>query len=73
MDESQRVECLSSSTYAERPLAFYWQGQRLEVERILARWRTPAANCFRVLTRGGQGAFELLYDECTDTWHIQPA
>jgi hypothetical protein len=73
MEESQTVECLSSSTYAERPLAFYWQGQRLEVEEILTRWRAPLAICFRVLTRGSQRVFELRYDESADTWLIQPA
>jgi hypothetical protein len=72
MDDFQKVECRSSSTYAERPLAFYWQGQRLEVERILARWRTPATSCFRVLARGDQGTFELQYDESADAWRIQP-
>jgi hypothetical protein len=72
MDDFQRVECRSNSTYAERPLAFYWQGQRLEVERILARWRTPTANCFRVLVRGNPGTFELQYDEITDAWRIEP-
>jgi hypothetical protein len=73
MEETQAVECHSSSTYAERPMAFYWQGQRLEVERILARWRTPSALCFRVLTRSSQCTFELQYDESADTWRIQPA
>jgi hypothetical protein len=73
MEENQTVECHSSSTYAERPVAFHWQGQRLEVERILARWRTPSASCFRVLARGSQRAFELQYDESADTWRIQPA
>jgi hypothetical protein len=73
MEETQTVECHSSSTYAERPLAFYWQGQRLEVDKILARWRTPLAICFRVLTRGSQRTFELQYDESADTWRIQPA
>ncbi|MEJ2598439.1 MAG: hypothetical protein P8Z00_08910 [Anaerolineales bacterium] len=72
MNDPQWVECHSGSTYAERPAAFYWQGQRLEVESILARWRTPTARCFRVLTRG-QRIFELQYDESADTWHIQPA
>ena len=70
MNETQWVECHSSSTYAERPVAFYWQNQRLEVESILARWRTPGARYFRVLTRG-QRIFELKYDENADTWHIQ--
>jgi hypothetical protein len=73
MEETQAVECHSSSRYAERPLAFYWQGQRLEVESILARWQTPSALCFRVLTRSSQRTFELQYDESADTWRIQPA
>jgi hypothetical protein len=65
-----QVECYSGVEYAERPVAFYWQNQRLEVECILARWRTPGARCFRVLTRGRR-IFELQYDENADAWHIQ--
>ncbi len=64
------VECLSDSIYAERPIALTWEGRRLEITEILARWRTPRERCFRVRTRD-QAVFDLTLDE-TDGWHIHP-
>jgi hypothetical protein len=63
------VECLSSASYAERPLAFYRQGQRLEVAEILSRWRLPTGAGFRVRTIQEQ-IFDLFYDESLDEWSI---
>lgn len=65
------VECRSDSEYAERPLALTWQGERFEVVEILGRWRGPYEKGFRVKTADGQ-AFELIYREMLDNWHIQP-
>ena len=65
----QHVECISSSTYAERPIAFVWSGVRLEVKAIERQWRTPAGVGFRVQTMDGQ-IFELFYGEETDEWTI---
>jgi hypothetical protein len=65
------VECRSDTEYAERPLALTWQGQRLEIAEILARWRGPNDKGFRVKTTDGR-AFELTYREVLDEWHIQP-
>lgn len=65
------VECLSSATYAQRPLAFTWQGQRLIIEEVLSEWRRPGENCFRVRTTTGQ-VFDLIWNENADGWHIQP-
>lgn len=67
MDES--VECRSDFEYAQQPLAFYWQGQRLQVSQILAAWRTPQGKRFYVSTDDGQ-RFELVYDEANDQWTI---
>ena len=64
------VECRSDSEYAERPLAFRWNGQRHEVAGILARWRAPAEKRFRVKTTDGQ-VFELIYREVPDEWKIE--
>jgi hypothetical protein len=64
------VECLSDAEYADRPLALTWQGQRLEITEILARWRGPNERGFRVKTTGGQ-SFELIYRIISDDWHIQ--
>ena len=74
------VECLSSSTYAERPLALTWEGQRHKIGEIFAQWRTPGEVHFRVHTDLG-AAFELIYHEATAerpekasgcTWQVQP-
>jgi hypothetical protein len=65
-----RVECRSDSEYAERPIALYWQEQRLEIVEILSRWRTPAGKGFRVRTADDQ-IFELIYNEISADWQIQ--
>jgi hypothetical protein len=65
------VECRSDTEYAERPVAVYWQGQRLEIAEILSRWRKPDGKCFRVRT-ADQQLFELTYDLSADQWQVQP-
>ncbi len=63
------VECRSDTEYAERPVALYWQEQRLEIVDILSRWRTPEGKRFRVRTADGQ-LFELNYDQVENLWEI---
>jgi hypothetical protein len=65
------VECRSDTTYAERPIALTWDGERLPIIEILARWQTPKAQCFRVITASGQ-AFQLCYDYMIEDWNIEP-
>ncbi len=65
------VVCRSDGEYAERPLALNWKGQRLDIARILARWRAPTEKGFRVQSVDGQ-IFELIYREIPDEWHIHP-
>ena len=65
------VECLSDLEYADRPLSLMWQGRRYEIAEILARWRGPGEKGFRVKTIDGS-AFELMYQEFSDDWHVQP-
>ena len=67
---TEMVECHSGSSYAERPVALSWEGQRLEIAEILAEWRTPGGKHFRVRTNGGQ-TFELSYGEASGEWQIQ--
>ena len=50
--------------------ALTWQGERLEVIEIFARWRTPNGLGFRVRTTQ-EMIFELFYDEVLDTWQIK--
>ena len=68
-EPAQDVECRSEAAYAERPLAFTWQGQRQEVAQVLDGWRTPVGKGFRVRTQDGS-VFTLLYDEHDDVWQI---
>lgn len=65
------VECHSGYEYAQRPVALYWEGQRLEIEQIEGQWRTPSGKRFRVCTLDGR-MFELFYDEQHDNWRIDP-
>jgi hypothetical protein len=68
---SDRVECRSDHDYMGRPLAFYWQEQRLEVAEVLVQYRTPTGFTYHVQT-GNSGIFRLDYDTNTDEWTVQP-
>lgn len=65
-----KVECYSGHTYAERPVAFTWGGQRYRIERVLKQWRSPCGPGFQVLTASG-ARFELVYDEIQDRWSLE--
>jgi hypothetical protein len=64
------VECHSGFTYPDKPVALTWEGRRLEISRILAEWRTPEKNCYRVYTTDGM-EFELAYSQDIDEWQIE--
>jgi len=64
------VECHSGYKYAERPVAFYWEGEHFEVKSIEASWRTPAERFFRVRSLDDR-LFELVYRELEDDWKIK--
>lgn len=67
--EHNPVECLSSHTYAERPIALWWEGKRLNIVEIVARWRIPSGRRFRVQAENDQ-IFELFYSEQQDDWQV---
>ena len=69
MSRETRVECHSGYTYAQRPKAFEWQEERLEVHIIRATWLLPEGRRFRVHTEDGR-AFDLTYLEEEDTWTV---
>lgn len=69
MPEPAAVACLSGARYADRPLSLTWQGQRLSVAALLARWRSPQGPGFRVRSQDGQ-VFDLLYLEREDRWQV---
>ncbi len=64
------VECYSGSSYAERPVAFQWQGERFAVRELIDRKRTPEGLSFRVCIEEGQ-VFDLVFLEETGEWFIQ--
>ena len=70
--ESASVGCYSGSTYAERPVAVHWQGERLVVEQVRCSWRTPNGPGFDVLVADGR-RFRLSYDESCDSWQVTTA
>jgi len=64
------VECHSGHTYAERPRAFYWDNERLEVENIEIEWRSPEGKHFRVKVKDGS-VFELIFKVANHNWQIR--
>ena len=66
---TQPVECHSGYEYGERPLAIRWQGNRLEIECIIAQWRSPEGKHFKVQTTDDQ-IFEIFYNELSNEWNI---
>jgi hypothetical protein len=64
------VECRSDYEYAQRPVAFTWQGQRLEVREIINTWRAPLGKHFRVLA-DDQNTYTLIYQEAYDQWSVE--
>ncbi len=67
--EHNPVECLSGFTYAERPIALWWEGERLEIVEIVTQWRIPGGLRFRVQAENDR-IFELCYSEQEDEWQI---
>ena len=65
-----RVECYSGFEYAQRPTAFYWKGNRLEITKVLESHRTLNGWQFQVCVISQQ-VFELSYNEATDEWQIR--
>ncbi len=68
---ADKVECLSGQTYADRPTAIVWDGRRLPIQSIQARWRFPGGRRFLIKTEDEQ-SFNLKYIEDTDEWSIHP-
>ena len=64
-----RVEVRSDHDYIGHPMAFEWQGVRLEVTEVISQTRNPAGYAFRVLNEDF-GIFELNYDTQSDQWSV---
>ena len=64
------VECHSGHSYAQRPIAFWWESERIEIDTIEAEWRSPTGKHFRVRTKN-EAFFELIYHQASDDWQIK--
>jgi len=64
------VECRSNHAYVGYPVAFYWQGMRLEVDEILFEHRNPEGYLFQV-RNNAHGIFALTYNSKTDHWSVE--
>jgi hypothetical protein len=65
----EQVECHSGTTYSERPVALYWEGERLLIVEIEARWRFSDGRRFRVRVEDDR-IFMLYYIEQAEEWRI---
>jgi hypothetical protein len=65
------VECYAGHRYPERPRAFIWGEERVEVEAVERQWYTPAGPAFCVRVADGR-RFTLAYDEGADVWSVRP-
>jgi len=68
---SMKVEAHSGYTYGERPVALYWEGERLPIAAIGTRWRDPSGRGYRVRTEDSR-IFDLYYDESSNEWTVAP-
>jgi hypothetical protein len=70
------VECYSGFKANERPVAFTYQGQRLEIQEIIDRWyegdldsSRPVIDYFKVKAADGKVYF-LRYQSELDAWSL---
>jgi hypothetical protein len=75
--EQVQVECYSGYKANERPMAFTYQGQRLEISEIVDRWYEggfkpdePVIDYFKVRTSEGK-VYLLRYLSLFDAWSVR--
>jgi hypothetical protein len=66
----EKVFCYSGNEYPDRPVSILLDGNRFEISRIIARWRTPEGRFFRVVAADDR-VFDLHYFEVGDAWKIE--
>ena len=64
-----QVETYSGHRLHERPRRFTWQGQWLEVGRVLRRWQEPDNLSFTV-TANDSRCYLLRYHRHRDAWEV---
>jgi hypothetical protein len=68
--QPDRVETYSGYRLHERPRYFTFQGERLEVTRVLARWQEPEKLAFIVVAQNSR-RYLLKYHQLHDVWEMQ--
>jgi hypothetical protein len=63
------VRCYAGASCPERPVAFEWEGQWLEVVGVLRQARTPEGLLFDLLAQDGC-RYRLTWDANQDGWRI---
>ena len=61
------VRCRSEYRYAQEPQALRWEGQWVQVRRVIARWQTPEGPLFRLWGADGH-LYEVRYREVEGQW-----
>jgi hypothetical protein len=64
-----QVETYSGYRVHERPRRFTWQGEGLEVRRLLSRWQEPENLCFTVSANDSR-RYLLKYHPQRDAWEV---
>jgi hypothetical protein len=64
-----QVETYSGYRLHERPRRFSWQGEWLEVRRVLRRWQEPETLSFIVRAADSQ-SYLLRYHRQRDIWEV---
>ena len=64
------VVCRSDDSYPQRPVAFDWEDEKLEIKSIISRSRLPDGLIFRVITNK-ERIFKLYYQEEKSLWSGQ--
>jgi hypothetical protein len=65
-----RVRCYAGASYPERPVAFEWEGDWLDVCEVLWQARTPEGLVFDVCAEDGK-QYRLVWKEVKDEWTVQ--
>ena len=65
-----RVECYAGHKADERPLRFFLDGHKYEINLIDDQWYSPGAAWFRVRTDDGN-VYVLKHDEGQDSWALE--
>lgn len=66
---SEIVSCSSGGCYAERPRSFFWQGEQLDVMRVVDSVRQTDRKSFLIQTDENR-YFRLVYNFLEDAWQI---